>query len=327
MDLKKIRKKEKKEPQPKVKHLSQKKANRVVFAIVFLLFLAAIVGVIRSNVVAMNFDQLASKVEQINQDNQKTTETKESYDPAALAFYATSFAKEYLNMDGKAEEVKQKERLDRLANYLSFDVALIDEKGNEQLEFSRHFKQATVTRTVEETECLLVYLNVVYEVKSTEETETRTQEMVLPIQAKDQLFAIVSRPYFLTSRLPQGKTDQLEKTKETIELSGNEKEEVETFLKMFFEKYASADKQELMLLMKEAIESPEGLELVAVDTSEVTYFDTQQQDVLGVQVSVTFADSLTNAAYTENFSLWLTRTENSYFVNTLKHYFTEKEGN
>ncbi|MGM0172635.1 hypothetical protein IGJ39_002788 [Enterococcus sp. AZ140] len=109
MDLKKIRKKEKKEPQPKVKHLSQKKANRVVFAIVFLLCLAAIVGVIRSNVVAMNFDQLASKVEQINQDNQKTTEIKESYDPAALAFYATSFAKEYLNMDGKAEEGKQKE--------------------------------------------------------------------------------------------------------------------------------------------------------------------------------------------------------------------------
>lgn len=62
----------------------------------------------------MNFDQLASKVEQINQDNPKTTETKESYDPAALAFYTTSFAKEYLNMDGKAEEGKQKERLDRL---------------------------------------------------------------------------------------------------------------------------------------------------------------------------------------------------------------------
>ncbi|MDY4307346.1 conjugal transfer protein [Enterococcus mundtii] len=69
--------------------------------------------------------------------------------------------------------------------------------------------------------------------KKCRKIETRTQEMVLPIQAKDQLFAIVSRPYFLTSRLPQGKTDQLEKTKETIELSGNEKEEVETFLEMF----------------------------------------------------------------------------------------------
>ncbi|WP_308666324.1 hypothetical protein [Enterococcus durans] len=33
---------------------------------------------------------------------------------------------------------------------------------------------------------------------------------------------------------------------------------------------------------------------------------------------------MTGIAYTEDFSLWLSQTENSYFVNTLKHYFTEK---
>lgn len=55
-------------------------------------------------------------------------------------------------------------------------------------------------------------------------------------------------------------------------------------------------------------------------------FETKQKGVTGVQVSVNFKDKAINFLYTEDFSLWLTKTENSYFVQELKHYYTEKAG-
>ncbi|EOH87500.1 conjugal transfer protein [Enterococcus villorum] len=327
MNLKKIKKKEKRVKRPQIRKLSQKKANKIVFTGICLLSVASAVGVIRANMVASNFDQLDSQVRNLSESSDEPLETESTYDIVALSFYATSFAKEYLNMDTTADENKKNERLERLSNYLSIDVEAVDESTNQQLEIVRQFKEASVTKVIEEEECLLVYVYTTYEVKQKDKVETISKEMVLPIQAKDQLFSIVSRPYFLATTLPQGKTKALEPVDEQAEVSTDEKAKMEKFLKLFFEKYATAKKQELLLLMKEPIDTTDHMAFLEFNKNEVKYFKTNQKDVQGVQVSVVFIDKITGIAHTEDFSLWLSKTENSYFVNTLKHYFTEKEGN
>lgn len=326
MNLKKIKKKEKKEQRPQVRRLSQKKANNLVFTSVCLLIIASVGGVIRANVVASNFDHLENRVNQLSKSKTEPSRKKTSFDDAALSFYATSFVKEYLNMDTTVDEAKKKERLERLSKYLSIEVDAVDESTNKELGIVRKLKEASVTKVMEEKECLLVSVYVSYEVKQKDKTETINQEMVLPIQAKDQLFSIVSRPYFLANTLPQGKTEALKQVDEQVEVISDDKAKIEKFLKLFFEKYATANKQELMLLMKEPVITTGNAEFLELNQNEVKYFETNQKGIQGVQVSVVFADKTTGIMHTEDFSLWLSQTENSYFVNTLKHYFTEKEG-
>lgn len=326
MKLKTIKKKEKKEKKPKVKKLSQKRANKIVFTGMSLLMIASAVGVIRANVVATNFDNLTDKVDQLAKSKNEKSIQKEVSDYSALSFYATSFAEEYLNYDASASEEEKKERLDRLEKYLSVDVDAVDETSKSQKEFVRRFKSAAVVQIKEEAECLLVSLNVIYETEDEETKQTVTQEMVLPIQTEYQLFSIIGRPYFLAATLPQGKTEALTQGKERIEVPTQEKEAVEKFLTLFFEKYANGEKQELMLLMKKPIQTSGVTEFISLNENEIKYFETKQKEVKGIQVSVTFADKQTGMTHTEDFSLWLTQTENSYFVRTLKHYFTEKEG-
>lgn len=96
---------------------------------------------------------------------------------------------------------------------------------------------------------------------------------------------------------------------------------------MFFTKYSVGNKQELMLLMKNPTTTAGQDSFVSIDSGDMKFFDTKQKDVTGVQVSVTFSDKTTKLTHTEDFSLWISKTENSYFVNTMRHYFTEKEGN
>ncbi|EGP5630262.1 MAG: conjugal transfer protein [Enterococcus faecium] len=327
MKLKTIKKKEKKEKKPKVKKLSQKRANKIVFTGMSLLVIASAVGVIRANVVATNFDNLTDKVDQLAKSKNEKSIQKEVFDYSALSFYATSFAEEYLNYDASENEEEKKERLDRLEKYLSVDVDAVDETSKSQKEFVRRFKSAAVVQIKEESECLLVSLNVIYETEKEEEKKMLTQEMVLPIQTKNQLFSIVGRPYFLATTLPQGKTTELKQAEASLDVPQQEKEAIEKFLTLFFEKYANGEKQELMLLMKELVQTSGVTEFISLNESEIKYFETKQKEVKGIQVSVTFADKQTGMTHTEDFSLWLTQTENSYFVRTLKHYFTEKEGN
>lgn len=325
MDFKKFKRKEKPEKLPKVKTFSQKKANRIVFAGTIILLTTAGIGAFRTNGMANTVDTLDSTVEKLTIQTEQNKTEREVFDYSALSFYVQNFAKDYLNYDSKASDEAKKARLEQLQNYLSLDVKEVDETDDTHQTFKRKFVEASLVRVEETSECLLVYVNVKYDVTAGNKTTTITQEMVLPIQAKDNLFSIVSRPYFVASSLPQGKTKALKQTDAIFDVDTKEKQSVEKFLKMFFSKYANGNKQELMLLMKEPVVTAGTSSFVSI--SDMKFFDTKQKEVIGTQVSVTFADKQTKETHTENFSLWLSKTENSYFVNTMKHYFTEKEGN
>lgn len=327
MNLKKIKKKEKPEKVPKVKAFSQKKANRVVLIGASFLLIMSGVGAIRANVMASNVDNLYSKVDTLSEQSKKNNVVREELDYSALSFYVQNFVKEYVNVDSKANDKDKKARTERLQKYLSVDFKTVDETEENKQDFKRKLLTASLARIEDTADCKLVYVNVSYEVMVGKKKSTITQVMVLPIQTKDNLFSVVSRPYFVATSLPQGKTTPLKQTENALEVESKEKQAVEKFLKMFFGKYANGNKQELMLLMKEPEITNGQDSFVSLASGDMKFFDTKQKGVTGVQVSVTFADKTTKATHTEDFTLWLSKTENSYFVNTLKHYFTEKEGN
>ncbi|MBX8942296.1 conjugal transfer protein [Enterococcus faecalis] len=324
--LKKIQTKEKIKKSPRVRLLSQKKANRFVLIVGCALFGLSLIGAIRANVMAGNVTRLSSRIEELQNELKQNKEKKRVYDSSALSFYVRNFVNEYINFNGKAtDEVKQK-RNEKLSSYFSGDLFLDKTINNENKEVVRKLLQVSVTRVEEVDDLLLVHASISYKVQQNMKETIETQEIVLPIKEKNGLFTLVARPYFLAMTVPKGKEGLLQPIKEPLEIAGEKRQDIEKFLHLFFEKYAKGNKQELSVLMKEPEKTSGQIVVLSIDEQNILFFDVKEKDAIGVQISVNFKDRVTDLAYTEDFTLWLTKTENSYFVQALKHYYTEKVG-
>lgn len=324
--LKKIQTKEKSKKSPRVRLLSQKKANRLVLIVGCALFGLSLIGAIRANVMAGNVTRLSQQLGTINKDIKKIKEKKRVYDSSALSFYVRNFVNEYINFNGKATDEEKKARDEKLASYFSGDLALDKGTDNAGKDLIRKLLQVSVTRVEESEELLLVHASISYKVQQKGQDSLDTQEIVLPIQEKNGLFSIVGRPYFLAMNVPKGKQEPLQSVKEPLDVEKKERQGIEKFLQLFFEKYAKGNTEELSVLMKEPVKTSGQSIVSSIEEKELRFFETKQKGVTGVQVSVNFKDKATNFLYTEDFTLWLTKTENSYFVQELKHYYTEKAG-
>lgn len=317
MKWKKIKKKEKAEKTPKVKKVSRKKSTRLVsIGFISLLALSAI-GAIRANVIATNISGTVKTVDKLaNQD--KPQEEKE-IDVVSLSHYAKGFVKEYIMYD--SEEKDDNKRLDRLSTYVSFEVGQLDEgiKGK----YKRTLKSAELTEVDRTTDSLLAYMTISYEEQAEKKKVQKDEVIVLPIVEKNGLYAIVSRPYVLGLSMPKGKTTPLETVKKPLDMDAKDRKTMETFLTLFFGKYAEANKEELALLMKEPVVTTGDFKFKELEKGSLNFFDTGDKEIQGVQVSAVFEDKETKVTHVENFSLWIGETENSQFIYTFKPYFTE----
>nr|WP_249641496.1 MULTISPECIES: conjugal transfer protein [unclassified Enterococcus] len=273
---------------------------------------------------------MASQVINLNQSVttlQGTTSKKEAVNLINypnLAYYAESFVKNYINYSKTANENKENERLDSLSKFVYFDVSML--KEDVPNEFTRTLKSVEMVDVKEVKECLLVSLLVTIETKVKAEVQSETKQIVLPIQAKNGLYSLVSVPYFLAVDLPLGKTTALESTKNTVEIDTSDKKAIQKFLALFFEKYASGNQKELLLMMKSPVITT-GQEVVkTIEPSSIKYFKTNSNTNQGLQVTVTFENKETKISHQENFTLWIRQTDNSYFIEQFKNYFTEDEG-
>lgn len=324
--INRIKKKEKAEKNTKVRILSQKRANRVVLICGVVLFVLSLVGAIRANVMAGNVTHLSNRIEELQNEVKQNKEKKRVYDSSALSFYVRNFVTEYITYNGKATDEVKQERNEKLSSYFSGDLVSDKTITNENKEVVRKLLQVSVTRVEEVDELLLVHASISYKVQQNKKETIETQEMVLPIKEKKGLFTLVARPYFLAMTVPKGKEALLQPVKEPLEISGEKQQGIEKFLRLFFEKYAKGNTQELSVLMKEPEKTSGQMVVLSIDEQELRFFKTKEKGTIGVQVSVNFKDKGTDLAYTEDFTLWLAETENSYFVQALKHYYTEKVG-
>ncbi|MTD40268.1 conjugal transfer protein [Erwinia sp. CPCC 100877] len=317
MNWKKIKRKEKAEKTPKVKKISRKKSTTFVSVGFIALLVFSGVAVIRSNVMASNMSETINKVAKLEKQG-KPKETKE-LDVVSLSHYVSSFAKEYITYD--SEEKDTNKRFDRLSTYVSFDSGQLDEgiKGK----YKRTVKSIELTKVEESSDSLLAHMTVSYEEQLEKKKVQTTTVMVVPVIEKDGLYAVVSRPYFLALEVPKGKTTPLKEVQKPLDVDAKERKKMETFLTLFFGKYAEAKKTELALLMKEPVLTDGKTKFKEIEKGSLNFFDTKDKKVQGVQVSAIFENKETKVTHTENFTLWIGETENSQFIYTFKHYFTE----
>lgn len=194
--LKKIQTKEKSKKSPRVRLLSQKKANRLVLIVGCALFGLSLIGAIRANVMAGNVIRLSQQLETINKDVKKIKEKKRVYDSSALSFYVRNFVNEYINFNGKATDEEKKARDEKLASYFSGDLALDKGTDNAAKDLIRKLLQVSVTRVEESEELLLVHASISYKVQQKGQDLLDTQEIVLPIQEKMGCFLLLVVPIF-----------------------------------------------------------------------------------------------------------------------------------
>lgn len=317
MKWKKIKKKEKAEKTPKVKKISRKKATMFVSIGFVALLVFSTVAVIRSNVIASTMSATIKKVDEM--ENQEKPQEVKHVDNVQLSYYVFSFVKEYITYD--SEEKDTNKRFDRLSTYVSFDVGQLDE--GIKSDYKRILKSAELIKVEESEGSLLAHMTICYEEQFEKETIEKNTVIVVPVVEKNGLYAVVSRPYFLALEVPKGKTTPLETTKNPLDVESKDREKMEKFLNLFFGKYAEGNKEELALLMKEPVLTTGDMNFTEIEKGSLNFFDIKDEKLQGVQVSAIFEDKETKVTHTENFTFWIGETENSQFIYTFKHYFTE----
>ncbi|MCC2251779.1 conjugal transfer protein [Virgibacillus sp. AGTR] len=149
------------------------------------------------------------------------------------------------------------------------------------------------------------------------ETDESSQTLLLniPVVSSDEVFSVSGVPYFTKEYSLKGKIEKEGVKKHLNAYTGEEKEDIETFLVNFFEKYASEDKEELAYMMKE----PHSLggsflfdELLNVEIYEdKSYFI--------AYAKVRFREEMTNIPYVISVEMKIVNKEGNYFVEKMDY--------
>ena len=103
------------------------------------------------------------------------------------------------------------------------------------------------------------------------------------------------------------------------ELSKEQVSSIQKFLPVFFNKYALSNKTDLKLLMKTPELMGKGFKVSELDLNNAIYYQEKKHQV--VQLSVTFEDLVTGGTRSENFTLYLFKADNGWYVEEMYHYF------
>lgn len=308
--LMKFSKKEKQGKQPKVKELSKRTANIMTYGFLLFFVFIGFIGLVRAISLSSQVNSLKNKVadfETTLTDNANQTST---LDVSRVQYYMANFVYAYINYDKDSAE----EREQTLQDYYAFDSSTYTEELNE----TRTLKSQRVISVEEYKSYDLAIVKVAYEVSG----NSYVMNLAVPFKIKNGLLTIVSPPYSLADNLYQGDSKSFEKndSSDLVKLSSSETDSIKEFLEVFFDKYASSDKTDLKLVMKEPVLMGGSYQVDTIDNSTALFYEGDDGQKV-VQVSVTFTDKNTTDKHTENFTLYLSQSDNGWVVEKLYNYF------
>lgn len=308
--LMKFSRKEKQGKQPKVKELSKRAASLMTYGVLLFFVFIGFIGLVRAISLSSQVNALKNKVadfETTLTDNANQTST---LDVSRVQYYMTNFIYTYINYDKESAE----EREQTLQDYYAFDSSTYTEELNE----TRTLKSQRVISVEEYKSYNLAIVKVGYEVSG----NSYVMNLAVPFKVKDGLLTIVSLPYSLADDLYQGDSKSFEKndSSDLVKLSSSETDSIKEFLEVFFDKYASSDETDLKLLMKEPVLMGGSYQVDTIDESTALFYEGDDGQKV-VQVSVTFTDKNTTDKHTENFTLYLSQSDNGWTVEKLYNYF------
>ncbi|HEP5146539.1 TPA: conjugal transfer protein [Streptococcus pyogenes] len=300
-------KKEKGGKQPKPKEVKQKTANIIVYGILGLLFIVGFFGSLRAIGLSNQVNSLKATVLSSKQQNGK--DTKEILDIPRVQYYMNNFVYTYINYSDDTA-TKRKEELD---NYYSFSTAnLVDDVKKE-----RKLQTQRLVSVEQEEDYHIALMRIGYEVDS----KSYQMTLAIPFRMANGLLAIVSPPYTLAEDLFQGKSKSFErKTVDQVKsLPKQEMLSIQKFLPVFFDKYTLSNEIDLKLLMKHPELMGGNYRVKSLDANNARYYQDKSNQV--VQLMVTFEDMVTGGTRSENFTLYLIKSDNGWYVDKLYHYF------
>lgn len=301
-------KKEKGVKQPKIKEVKQKTANFVVYSILGLLFIVGFFGSLRAIGLSNQVQHLKETVIAV-EEKSKSKKTDNSLDVSRVQYYMNNFIYYYINYSEDTADQREAE----LENYYSFSNASL----TDDVRKSRTLQTQRLISVEKEKDYYVALMRVGYEV----DKKPYQMNLAVPFQMQDGLLAIVSQPYTVADDLYLGKSKTFEKkTPDQVkELSKEQISSIQKFLPVFFDKYALSNKTDLKLLMKNPELMGKGFKVSELDVNNATYY--QEKDNQVVQLSVTFEDLVTGGTRSENFTLYLSKSDNGWYVEKLYHYF------
>ncbi|MGT2888372.1 conjugal transfer protein [Streptococcus didelphis] len=301
-------KKEKGGKQPKTKEVKQKTANFVVYGILGLLFIVGFFGSLRAIGLSSQVKSLKETVISVK-ENTKNKSSENSLDLSRIQYYMNNFVYTYINY---SDDIAQK-RKEELDNYYSFSTASL----TDEIKKPRILKTQRLISVETKSNYKVALMRIGYEV------ESKPYQMILaiPFRINNGLLAIVSPPYTLAEDLYQGKSKTFErKTLDKVKaLSKEDISSIQKFLPIFFDKYALSSKTDLKLLMKDPELMGNNYKVKELDTSNAIYY--QDKNKKAVQITVNFEDLVTGGVRSENFTLYLVKSDNGWYVEKLYHYF------
>ena len=301
-------KKEKGGKQPKTREVKQWTANFVVYGILGLLFIAGFFGSLRSIGLSNQVQNLKETVVAV-EEKSKNKKTDNSLDVSRVQYYMNNFIYYYINYSEDTADQRKAE----LENYYSFSNASM----TDDVRSPRTLQTQRLISVEKEKDYYVALMRVGYEV----DKKSYQMNLAVPFQIQDGLLAIVSQPYTVADDLYLGKSKTFEKkTPDQVkELSKEQISSIQKFLPVFFDKYALSNKTDLKLLMKNPELMGKGFKVSELDVNNATYY--QEKDNQVVQLSVTFEDLVTGGTRSENFTLYLSKSDNGWYVEKLYHYF------
>lgn len=308
--LSRFSKKEKKGKPPQLKEVSAKRAGCLVYGGLCFFVLIGVFGCLRAISLSSQVTSLKNKVVAMDKTVKQVTSTTSRLDISKVQYYMSNFIYAYINYDQETADDRQK----TLDGYYAFDNGA----DLETLSNTRTLKTQRVVSIEQKGNYQLALVKIGYEEAGTSDVMT----LAVPFTLLKGKLSIVSPPYSLADNTYQGKGDALEQvnSNDVTLLTSDETSSIKSFLSVFFDKYASSDETDLRLLMKEPVLMGGSYQVDTIDVNSAVFYQGKDKQKV-VQVPVTFTDTNTQDKHTENFTLYLTKTDKGWYVERLENVF------
>ncbi len=308
--LSRFSKKEKKGKSPQLKEVSTKRAGCLVYGGLFLFVFIGIFGCLRAMGLSAQVATLKDKVAIMDKTVKQVTSTTSSLDISKVQYYMSNFIYAYINYDQETADDRQ----ETLDGYYAFDNGA----DLEALRNTRILKTQRVVSIEQKGNYQLALVKIGYE----EAGISYVMTLAVPFTLSKGKLSIVSPPYSLADNTYQGKGDALEQvnSNDVILLPSDDISSIKNFLSVFFDKYASSDETDLKLLMKEPVLMGGSYQVDIIDVNSAVFYQGKDNQKV-VQVPVTFTDTNTQDKHTENFTLYLIKTDKGWYVERLENIF------
>ncbi|GFH40811.1 translation initiation factor IF-2 N-terminal domain-containing protein [Lactococcus insecticola] len=307
-------KKKKKLKEPALKKsgtVSRKFADTALTAGIMLMFGVLAVGTVRVVSSATRADQNEQKIEKLQASvNHILPNTGQSeLDDVKLANFANQFTKGYINYSTDSDA--NQKRQDFLKSCFAEGFNYNQESSSGQ----RDYVSSELIDTENQGDITIAKVRVFYTTTVDSKTTSLSKVLAIPVSGKT-VFTVMANPYFVEDELVAGRTKAIEQKVNQDGLAGDTKKSITDFTEMFFTKYAENKADEMKILMKTPELMGDGFSVDQVKNTTIQ----EKNDVYTVETTVTYKDAQ-GLTHDENYTLDLTKQENSYFVTAMYHYF------